>query len=62
MPLREISVVEQRIGMFQEYDTGAFSVTELCRRHGWSRETFYVWKRRRDSGESNCSSASNDQA
>lgn len=51
MPIREISVVEQRIRMFQEYDTGAFSVTELCCRHGWSRETFYVWKRRRDSGE-----------
>jgi transposase InsO family protein len=43
--------VEQRIGLFREYETGAFSVTELCARHGISRETFYVWKRRRESGE-----------
>jgi len=51
MPFRESSPVEQRIGLFREYDTGAFSVTELCARHGISRETFYVWKRRRESGE-----------
>jgi transposase InsO family protein len=43
--------VEERIALFREYETGAFSVTELCARHGISRETFYVWKRRRASGE-----------
>jgi len=51
MPFRESSAVEQRIGLFREYETGAFSVTELCARHGISRETFYVWKRRREGGE-----------
>lgn len=51
MPFRESSPVEERIALFREYETGAFSVTELCARHGISRETFYVWKRRRESGE-----------
>src|SRR5580698_94806 len=51
MPFRESSAVEQRIGLFREYETGAFSVTELCARHGISRETFYVWRRRREGGE-----------
>jgi transposase InsO family protein len=53
MPFRESSPVEERIALFREYETGAFSVTELCARHGISRETFYVWKRRRASGERN---------
>ncbi|WP_315831060.1 helix-turn-helix domain-containing protein [Bradyrhizobium prioriisuperbiae] len=43
--------MEERIALFREYETGAFSVTELCARYGISRETFYVWKRRRASGE-----------
>ena len=51
MPFRERSPMEERIALFREYETGAFSVTELCARHGISRETFYVWKRRRESGE-----------
>jgi transposase InsO family protein len=37
--------------MFRDYDTGAYTVADLCRLHGVSRETFYVWKRRRESGE-----------
>src|SRR5919108_1716316 len=51
MPFRESSPMEERIALFREYETGAFSVTELCARYGISRETFYVWKRRRASGE-----------
>jgi transposase InsO family protein len=51
MPFRERSPMEERIALFREYETGAFSVTELCERYGISRETFYVWKRRRASGE-----------
>ncbi len=51
MPFRESSPVEQRIGLFREYETGVFTVTELCARHGISRETFYVWERRRASGD-----------
>jgi transposase InsO family protein len=42
--------VEERIALFRDYETGVFTVSELCRRHGISRETFYVWKRRRESG------------
>lgn len=50
MPFRESSPVEERIALFSDYDTGAFTVSELCRRRGISRETFYFWKRRRECG------------
>jgi len=43
--------MEERVGLFRDYDTGVFSVSDLCRRYGISRETFYVWKRRRESGD-----------
>jgi len=43
--------VEERIALFREYESGAFSVVELCVRYGISRDTFYVWNRRRESGE-----------
>lgn len=51
MPFKETCAVEERIAMFRDYDTGAFSVSEVAARHGVSRETFYVWQRRRQSGE-----------
>ena len=51
MPFRETNPMEERIALLREFESGAFSVTELCRRHGISRETFYVWKERRDSGD-----------
>jgi transposase InsO family protein len=51
MPFKETCPVEERIAMFRDYDTGAYTVADLCRLHGVSRETFYVWKRRRESGE-----------
>src|SRR5262245_15391118 len=51
MPFRESNPMEERIALFREYETGAFSVKELCARYGISRDTFYVWKRRRASGE-----------
>jgi transposase InsO family protein len=51
MAFRETCVMEERISMFRDYDSGAFSVTELCARYGVSRETFYVWRARRASGE-----------
>ena len=41
----------ERIALLRDYETGVFTVAELCRRYGISRETFYVWKRRRVSGE-----------
>ena len=46
MPFKETCPVEERIALFRDYETGVFTVSDLCRRHGISRETFYVWKRR----------------
>src|SRR5204862_6308472 len=51
MPFKETCPVEERIALFVEYETGVFTIAELCRRHGISRETVYGWKRPRDSGE-----------
>lgn len=51
MPFRESCPVEERIALMRAYDSGAFGVSELCRQYGISRETFYVWKRRRESGD-----------
>ena len=51
MAFRERSAVEERIAMFVDFDTGAFTACELADRYGVSRETFYVWKRRRESGD-----------
>lgn len=51
MPFRDTTPMEDRIALMRAYDGGAFSVADLCRRHGISRETFYVWKRRRESGD-----------
>src|SRR6185503_8396987 len=51
MPFKETCPMEERIAMLRDYDTGAFTVSELVARYGVSRETFYVWKRRRERGE-----------
>ena len=37
--------MEERIKMLSDYDTGAFSVTQLSALYGVSRETFYAWRR-----------------
>ena len=51
MPFEETCPVEERIAMFRDWDTGAFAVSELSERYNVSRETFYVWKRRRETGD-----------
>src|ERR1700739_5043087 len=51
MAFRETCAMEERIRMLSDYDTGAFSVTELSERSGVSRETFYLWRERRLSGD-----------
>jgi putative transposase len=43
--------MEERIALFRDYDTGVFTVTDLCAGYGISRQTFYDWKRRRESGD-----------
>jgi transposase-like protein len=50
MPFKETCPLEERIALFRDYETGVVTVSDLCRWHGISRETFYVWKRRRESG------------
>ncbi len=50
MTFKEACRVEERICMFRDRDTGAFTVEALAARYGVSRDTFYVWKRRRESG------------
>ena len=51
MPFKESSPMEERIALLRDYDSGVFTVTELCARYGISRETFYEWQRRRESGD-----------
>jgi transposase InsO family protein len=51
MPFVESSRLEQRIHLLSEYDTGAFSVTQLCARYGIDRSTFYLWLSRRSGGD-----------
>ena len=51
MPFRETSPVAERMALKREFETGVFSVSDPCQRYGISRETFYVWPRRRESGE-----------
>lgn len=50
MPFTETCRMEERVRMLSDYDTGNWSVSELCRRYGVSRDTFYEWRKRRDSG------------
>src|ERR1700757_450312 len=51
MPFKETCRMEERVRMLAEYDTGHWSVSELCRRYGVSRDTFYALQARRASGE-----------
>jgi transposase InsO family protein len=50
MPFQETCRMEERIRMLSEYDTGNWSVSDLCRRYGICRDTFYEWRARRASG------------
>ena len=50
MAFLETCRMEERVRMLSDYDSGQWSVAELCRRYGASRETFYVWRGRRDEG------------
>jgi transposase InsO family protein len=50
MPFTETCRMEERIRMLLDYDTGNWSVSELCRRYDVCRDTFYEWRKRRESG------------
>jgi transposase InsO family protein len=51
MPFRETGRMEERIRMLLEYESGNWSVSELCRRYGVCRDTFYEWRSRKESGD-----------
>jgi putative transposase len=51
MPFKETCRMEERVRMLADYDSGNWSVSELCRRYGVCRDTFYEWRRRRDGGD-----------
>lgn len=51
MPFKETCRMEERVRMLADYDSGNWSVSELCRRHGICRDTFYEWRKRRDGGD-----------
>lgn len=41
-------IYRQRLIAFQDYDTGQYTVTSLCKKHGYSRTWFYKFKKRRE--------------
>src|SRR5262249_47379137 len=51
MPFKETCRMEERIRMLADYDTGNWSVSDLCQRYRVCRDTFYEWRRRRELGE-----------
>ena len=53
MPFKETCRVEERVRMLSDYETGNWSVSDLCRRYGVCRDTFYEWRKRRESGGPN---------
>jgi len=48
MPFKETCRMEERVRMLLEYDTGNWSVSDLCRRYDVCRDTFYAWRERRE--------------
>lgn len=51
MPFKETCRMEERVRMLADYDSGNWSVSELCRRYGVCRDTFYEWRKRCEGGD-----------
>lgn len=51
MPFKETCRMEERIRMLSDYQTGNWSVSDLCRRYGICRDTFYAWRKRQQSDD-----------
>src|SRR5665811_1425960 len=51
MPFLETCRMQERVRMLSDYASGNWSVSDLCRRYGVCRDTFYAWRQRRESGE-----------
>ena len=43
MPWTETSAVKERIRFISDYESGLYTMTELCERFGVSRQTGYKW-------------------
>jgi transposase-like protein len=39
-------IYKHRLQIFQDYDSGQYTVSSLCRRYGYSRTWFYKFKER----------------
>ena len=50
MPFVETCRMDERVRMLTDWDSGNWSVSELCRRYGVCRDTFYEWRARRAGG------------
>src|SRR5207244_3999787 len=46
MPWMESSVADQRMTFVEDFESGQWSMTELCERYGVTRPTGYKWIRR----------------
>jgi transposase len=46
MPWKVMDVVDERTRFVLEYDSGSFTMAELCRIYGIARKTGYVWVER----------------
>ena len=51
MPFRETGRMEERIRMLLEHESGNWSVSEICRRYGVCRDTFYEWRKRKQTSD-----------
>lgn len=43
MPWEERDVLSERLRFVHQYESGGFTMSELCRRMGISRPTGYLW-------------------
>lgn len=50
MPFVETCRMEERVRMLSDYESGNWSVSDLCRRYEVCRDTFYAWRKRREGG------------
>jgi putative transposase len=48
MPWKVTDVVDERTRFVLEYDSGSFTMAELCRIYSVARKTGYVWVERYD--------------
>jgi putative transposase len=46
MPWREICAMDERVCFIADYNSGSWTMTELCERHAISRKTGYKWLER----------------